>query len=638
MAAGARRSLLTPQDLYLFNQGNHTRLYSCMGAHPQRIAGGWGTTFAVWAPNARSVSVIGDFNAWRADAAPLSPKDHSGIWEGWYGGIGPGSLYKFHIVSRVGDHQVDKADPFARSCEQSPKTASVVWSNGYQWGDALWMRQRHQVNSGAAPWSIYEVHLGSWVRDPSDPGRLLGYRALADRLANHALALGFTHVELLPVMEHPLYSSWGYQTTGYFAPTARYGAPDDLMFLVDHLHQAGLGVIFDWVPGHFPSDAHGLSFFDGTHLFEHADPREGFHPDWHSLIFNYGRHEVRSFLKSSAEIWLDQYHGDGLRVDGVASMLYRDYSRPAGEWLPNVYGGRENLEAIRFLRELNDSIASAHPDALMIAEESTAWPGVSRPTRLDGLGFTAKWDMGWMHDTLDYIGRDPVHRKHHHDGITFRAVYAFSENFVLPLSHDEVTHGKGSLLSKMPGDRWQRFANLRLLYGFRVAQPGKKLLFMGAEIGDWREWDHDSSLDWDLLKDPLHASLLLWLKDLNRWYAAEPALHRSDFDYRGFAWVDGGDRDNSVLSFMRRETDGPGLLVAIFNFTPVVRHQYRIGLPAGGRWLEVLNGDALSYGGSGQGNLGSIDSEDLPWHGLPHSAALTLPPLALLVLRPDRPL
>src|SRR5438874_1963177 len=594
-------SLLGEQDLYLFNEGSHLRRWGHLGAHPLPEGG---VVFGVWAPSAERVSVIGDFNGWDREGDPLSARGSSGLWEGVVSRASIGDVYKFHIAGPNG-YRVDKADPLAVRAEVSPKTGSIVWSLDYEWGDEEWMSSRGERHSASAPISVYEVHLGSWRRDPSDPGRLLSYREVAPMLAEHALGLGYTHVELLPIMEHPFYGSWGYQTTGYFAASSRYGSPQDLMYLIDHMHQRGIGVLLDWVPSHFPSDEHGLAYFDGTHLYEHADPREGYHPDWNSYIFNYGRHEVRSFLLSSAMFWLDRYHADGLRVDAVASMLYRDYSRKAGEWIPNKFGGRENLEAIDLLRRLNEEVYGAFPDAMTVAEESTAWPMVSRPTYVGGLGFGFKWDMGWMHDTLQYLSREAVHRRYHHDEITFRAVYAFDENFMLPLSHDEVVHGKGSLLGRMPGDQWQRFANLRLLFGYMAAQPGKKLLFMGGEFGQEREWAHDHSLDWHLVDEPLHAGVCRWVADLNRLYASCAALHDQAVDPAGFEWIEAGDADQSVLTFLRRSKAGELVLVAC-NFTPVPRNNYRIGVPRPGRWPELANSDAEAYGGSGTAGPGGV--------------------------------
>jgi 1,4-alpha-glucan branching enzyme len=624
-------SLLTGQDLYLFNEGTHLRLYDHLGAHLVAAGGDKGTVFGVWAPAAESVSVIGDFNGWKTDAHPLTPREASGIWEGFIPGVEKGAVYKYHVVSGRPGYVVDKADPLAVATEMPPRTGSVVWPLGYRWGDDAWMAERGERNALRAPVSIYEVHLGSWRRRPD--GEWLSYRDIAAPLADYVKRTGFTHVQFLPLMEHPFYGSWGYQTTGYFAPTRRYGEPQDLMYLVDHLHQEGIGVILDWVPSHFPTDQHGLGYFDGIHLYEHADPRQGFHPDWQTFIFNYGRHEVRSFLLSSALFWLDRYHADGIRVDAVASMLYLDYSRQADEWVPNRYGGRENLEAIDFLKKLNEVVHQEFPGVLTIAEESTSWPMVSRPTYIGGLGFDLKWDMGWMHDTLKYMALDPVHRRHHHNELTFRGMYAFSENFVLPLSHDEVVHLKGSLLGKMSGDTWQKFANLRLLFGYMFAQPGKKLLFMGGELGEWREWNHDASLDWEALGRPLHAGVQRWVADLNALYREEAALHVLDCEPGGFAWIDCHDADQSVLTLLRRGEGGEALVFAL-NFTPVPRHGYRIGVPLEGRWQEVLNSDGTVYGGSGAGNLGRVESEPVKHHGYAHSINVTLPPLATVVFRP----
>ncbi len=634
--AGAIRhdvSLLTEDDIFLFNEGSHFRLFDKLGAHPLAHAGVAGTYFAVWAPDAEAVSVVGSFNDWRPDRHPLAPRGVSGIWEGFVPGVGVGALYKFHIASRYHGYRVEKADPVGFLHEIPPKTASVVWELDYPWGDGEWMAQRSARNALDAPISIYEVHLGSWMRVREEGYRSLSYRELAERLVAHVQATGFTHVEFLPVMEHPFFGSWGYQTTGYFAPSSRLGTPQDLMYLIDRLHQAGIGVILDWVPSHFPTDLHGLAFFDGTHLFEHADLRQGLHPDWNSYIFNYGRHEVQSFLISSAFFWLDRYHADGLRVDAVASMLYLDYSRKEGEWVPNRYGGRENLEAIEFLRRCNAAVYERFPGVQTYAEESTAWPMVSRPTYLGGLGFGFKWDMGWMHDTLRYLARDPVHRRFHHTDVTFRGLYAFTENFVLPLSHDEVVHGKGSLLARMAGDDWQKFANLRLLLAYLVAQPGKKLLFMGGEFGQWREWNHDSELDWHLLEFPPHQGVLRLLTHLNRLYRSEPALHQLDCDPAGFRWIDANDADASVLTFLRLARDEREMIAVACNFTPVPRPGYRFGVPRGGWWRELLNTDASEYWGSGTGNLGGVAADDIPCHGRPHSLAVTLPPLAALFFK-----
>lgn len=625
-------SLLTDQDKHLFNEGTHQRLYERLGAHfVTDDEGQRGVWFAVWAPAARAVSVVGDWSDWAREAHPMTPSGESGIWEIFVPGVARGALYKFLVQGPDGFEEY-KSDPFGLLHEEPPKTASVVWDLDYGWGDEAWMATREAHNGLDAPMSVYEVHLASWRRVPEEDDRPLSYRELAPLLVAHVKELGFTHVELMPVMEHPFGGSWGYQVTGYFAPTHRHGTPQDLMYLIDQLHQNGVGVILDWVPAHFPTDAHGLGRFDGTHLFEHADPRQGFHPDWQSYIFNYGRHEVRSFLISSALFWLERYHVDGLRVDGVASMLYRDYSRGEGEWIPNEHGGRENLEAIAFLRQLNEAVYAAHPDVQTIAEESTSWPMVSRPTFVGGLGFGLKWDMGWMHDTLRYLERDPIHRRFHHNELTFRSLYVFNENFTLPLSHDEVVHGKGALLNKMPGDRWQKFANLRLLYAYMMSQPGKKLLFMGSELAQWREWNHDSSLDWHLLEDEKHAGVMRLLGDLNRRYRDEPAMHRGDCEPGGFTWIDGSDADRSVLSYLRQGEGAPPVLVVV-NFTPVVRYDYRVGVPVSGAWEEILNTDAEAYGGSGVGNLGQVVAEAAPEDGQPFALSVTLPPLAAVWFR-----
>jgi 1,4-alpha-glucan branching enzyme len=623
-------------DIHLFNEGSHLRLWEKLGAHPGTFGGRAGTHFAVWAPAAERVSVIGDWNAWNRDAAPLVRRGESGIWEGFVPGVERGARYKYHVASRYDGYRVDKADPVAFLAETPPETASVVWTLDYAWDDAEWLSHRAARQSLTAPMTIYEVHLGSWRRVPEDANRALTYRELADSLPDYVADLGFTHVELLPVMEHPFYGSWGYQTTGYFAPTSRHGTPQDLMYLIDRLHQRGVGVILDWVPAHFPSDQHGLGYFDGTHLYEHGDPRQGIHPDWNSFIFNFGRHEVRSFLLSSALFWCESYHADGLRVDAVASMLYLDYSRRAGEWIPNRHGGRENLDAIAFLRRFNEEVYTRHPGVQTFAEESTAWPMVSRPTYVGGLGFGFKWDMGWMHDTLGYLQQDPVYRKFHHDALTFRGLYAFTENFVLPLSHDEVVHGKGSLLGKMPGDDWQRRANLRLLLGYQWLLAGKKLLFMGGEIGQWHEWSHETSLDWHLLADPAHAGIQRWVRDLNTTYRAEPPLHELDCDARGFAWIDCHDADQSTLAFLRHGSrEGVACIVAC-NWTPVPRHNHRLGVPWGGEWREILNGDAALYGGSGQGNLGGVAATPVASHGNAQSIVVTLPPLAVVVFKGEQ--
>lgn len=626
-------SLLSQDDLYLFNEGSHIRLYEKLGAHPATVDGEDGTYFAVWAPNAEQVYVIGDFNGWQKKGFKLRACGSSGIWEGFIPGLARGSLYKYHIASRVRRYRVEKADPFASYCEIPPRTASVVWDLSYDWNDSEWMRERKHKNALDAPIAIYEMQLGSWMCVPEDNNRPLTYRELAPKLADYIIQMGFTHVELMPVMEHPFGGSWGYQVTGYFAPTSRYGTPQDFMYLVDYLHQHNIGVILDWVPSHFPTDTHGLGFFDGTHLYEHADVRKGFHPDWKSHIFNYGRHEVRSFLLSSALFWLDKYHVDGLRVDGVASMLYLDYSRKKGEWIPNQFGGRENLEAVSLLRRFNEEVYKNFPDVQTIAEESTDWAMVSRPTYIGGLGFGMKWDMGWMHDTLDYITKDPIHRKYHHNKLTFRMLYAFSENFVLPLSHDEVVHGKASLLSKMPGDDWQKFANLRLLFSYMFTQPGKKLLFMGDEFGQWREWNHETSLDWHLLQYDRHQALQKLVGDLAHLYRSEPALHELDFEWKGFDWIDCNDSLGSVLSYLRRGKSSDDIILVGCNFTPIPRNQYRIGVPRGGYWQEILNSDADSYWGSGLGNKGGLQAENTPYHGQPFSLNITLPPLAAVIFK-----
>ena len=627
------RSPLTHDDVYLFNEGSHFRLYEKLGAHHMAHEGEKGTHFAVWAPNAQKVSVLGDFNGWDTESHPLRPRESSGIWEGFIPGVEKGTSYKYHIASGLEGYRVDKADPFALYSEVPPRTASVVWDLNYSWGDEEWMENRQKRNALNAPMVIYEMHVGSWGRVPEEGGRSLTYRELAPKLAEYVRRMGFTHVEFLPIMEHPFYGSWGYQTSGYFTPTSRYGTPQDFMFLIDELHQNGIGVILDWVPSHFPSDEHCLGYFDGTYLFEHVDPRQRIHPEWDTLIFNYGRKEVQSYLLSSALCWLEAYHADGLRVDAVASMLYLDYGRKDGEWIPNKYGGKENLEAIAFLRRFNEEVYKNYPGVQTVAEESTSWPMVSRPLYVGGLGFGMKWDMGWMHDTLEYMSKDPIHRTYHHSRLTFRMLYAFQENFVLPLSHDEVVYGKGSLLRKMPGDDWQKFANLRLLLGYMYAQPGKKLLFMGGEFGQWDEWYHESTLSWHLLDQPYHKGMQRWVQDLNQLYATEPALHEQDFDPPGFEWIDCNDALQSTLSMMRKARKPEDAVVAIFNFTPVPRHNYRVGVPGDGFWRELLNSDARDYGGSGQGSLGGVEASPVPSHGHPHSLNLTLPPLAAVVFK-----
>jgi 1,4-alpha-glucan branching enzyme len=629
-------TLLSDHDIYLFNEGSHFRLYQKLGAHTACINNVEGTYFAVWAPDAEHVSVLGNFNNWNQSSHLLSPRGSSGIWEGFFPGIGQGALYKYHIRSRFKGYRVNKTDPFAIFNEVPPKTASIVWDLNYAWNDQEWIERRHEHNGLDKPMAIYEIHLGSWRRRPEEGNRSLSYRELAEELPEYLNQLGFTHVEFLPIMDHPFFGSWGYQTTGYFAPSGNYGTPQDLMVLIDALHQHGIAVIFDWVPSHFPSDEHGLAFFDGTHLFEHADPRQGIHQEWKSYIFNYGRNEIRSFLISSALFWLEKYHGDGLRVDAVASMLYLDYARKAGEWVPNQYGGRENIEAIGFLRRFNEEVYKTFPSAQTIAEESTSWPMVSRPNYVGGLGFGLKWDMGWMHDTLEYMSQDPVFRKYHHNKLTFRMLYAFHENFVLPLSHDEVVYGKRSLLSKMPGDDWQKFANLRLLLGYMYAQPGKKLLFMGSEFGQWSEWAHDRSLDWHLLSSASHAGVQRWLSDLNRFYRNEPALFETDCNAMGFEWIDCSDAESSILSLLRKGKSAMDSVIVVSNFTPVPRYNYRIGAPTGGYWREALNSDATIYGGSGHGNFGGIEASPFGLHGRPHSLTLTLPPLTVLFFKSER--
>jgi 1,4-alpha-glucan branching enzyme len=627
----------TEHDIYLFKEGSHFRLYERLGSHPMTVEGRAGMHFGVWAPNAAEVSVIGDFNGWRAGTHPLQLRgDGSGIWEGFIADIGVGAAYKYFISSPEYRYAAAKGDPFAFTWQVPPATASVAAELGYEWGDAAWMKERYRRNSLKAPLSIYEVHPGSWRRVPGENNRSLSYREMADHLPDYVVDMGFTHVEFTPIMEHPFFGSWGYQTTGYFAPTSRYGPPQDFMALIDRLHQKGVGVILDWVPSHFPDDEHGLVYYDGTHLYEHQDPRKGFHPDWNSYIFNYGRNEVSSFLVSSAVFWLEKYHIDGLRIDAVASMLYLDYGRRQGEWIPNRYGGNENIEAVSFLRRLNEEVYRSFPDVQTIAEESTAWPMVSRPVYVGGLGFGMKWNMGWMHDTLDYFSKDPVHRKYHHNELTFSLLYAFTENFVLSLSHDEVVYGKKSLLAKMPGDDWQKFANLRLLFGYFFAHPGKKLLFMGAEFGQWREWAHDDSLDWHLADSPYHSGVRRWVQHLHILYRGEPALYEDDFSGSGFEWVDCSDWESSIISFLRKSESGRTVLF-VCNFTPVPRHNYRIGVPSAGFWKEVLNSDAHEYGGSGQGNLGGAEASPVPFHGRYHSLSLVLPPLAMVAFAVESP-
>ena len=619
------RHILGEIDTYLFNEGTHLRAYNHLGA--QMVEGG--VHFAVWAPNARGVSVVGDFNGWNRSAHTMFPTQ-SGIWKAWVPEATLGNTYKYSIETESG-WVIDKADPFAFLAEVPPKTASVVWNLGYDWGDAGWMERRAGKQAHDAPLAIYELHLGSWRKSKGDES--LSYREIAAPLAKYVRKLGYTHVQFMPVTEHPYYPSWGYQTTGFFSPTARFGTPQDLMYLIDQLHQAGIGVILDWVPSHFATDGHGLGQFDGSSLYEHDDPRQGFHPDWGSYVFNYGRDEVRSFLLSSANFWLDRYHGDGLRVDGVASMLYLDYSREEGEWVPNVYGGNENLEAASFLRHLNAAVYGENPGITTIAEESTAWPGVSRPVDVGGLGFGYKWDMGWMHDSLEYFRKDPVYRSHHQNDLTFRMLYAYDENFILTLSHDEVVHGKSSLVNKMPGDEWQQFANLRALYGYQYGLPGKKCLFMGGEFGQRSEWAVDHALDWYVLDNPNHKGMRRWVKDLNGVYAAHPALWRLDYDPAGFEWIDADDAAASVLSLLRRGGDGT-VVAVVLNLTPTPRNGYRIGVPQGGAWQVLLNSDDTRYWGSGAGTTGTVWADSAPMHGRDDSLLLDLPPLGALYLAP----
>ncbi len=626
-------TLLTDDDIYLFNEGSHFRLYEKLGAHPMAAEGAEGTYFAVWAPDAEQVSLIGDFNGWNKTSHLLYARGHSGIWERFFPGIAKGTLYKFHVASRYHGYRADKSDPFSLFNEVPPKTASIVWDLNYAWQDRSWIETRRERNKLDKPMAIYELHAGSWRRVAEEENRSLSYREMAPALAEYIKQTGFTHVEFLPIMDHPFFGSWGYQITGYFAPSGNYGTPQDLMFLIDTLHQNEIGVILDWVPSHFPTDEHGLGFFDGTHLYEHADPRQGFHPDWASFIFNYGRNEVQSFLISNALFWLEQYHIDGLRVDAVASMLYLDYARKEGEWVPNRYGGRENIEAIGLLRRFNEEVYRVHPDVHTIAEESTDWSMVSRPGYLGGLGFGFKWDMGWMHDTLLYMSKEPVHRKYHHNNLTFRMLYAFHENFILPLSHDEVVYGKGSLLAKMPGDDWQKFGNLRLLFAYMYAQPAKKLLFMGGEFGQWHEWAHDGSLEWELLQYPPHQGIQKWVADLNWLYRNEPPLHEFDCEPGGFEWIDCNDSDSSTLSFIRKGKSTGSLILVVCNFTPIVRQDYRVGAPRAGFWKELLNSDGREYGGSGQGNAGGIMATAVPAHGRPFSLTMTLPPLGAIFFK-----
>jgi 1,4-alpha-glucan branching enzyme len=622
------------QDEYLFKEGNHFRLYEKLGSHVKKINGVSGTHFGVWAPNAKSVSVIGNFNSWNTKEHPLSKRwDGSGIWEGFIPGVGKGEIYKYRIDSNFNDYGADKGDPFAMSWEIAPKTASVIWDTDYNWDDKEWMTNRYEKNALNAPYSVYELHLGSW-RKTADGSESLGYKETAHQLADYCKYMGFTHVELMPVMEHPFYGSWGYQVVGFFAPTSRYGTPQDFMYFVEYMHKNGIGVIMDWVPSHFPSDEYGLMYFDGTHLFEHADPRQGFHPDWGSAIFNYGRHEVKNFLISNALFWLDKYHIDGLRVDAVASMLYLDYSRKPGEWIPNQFGGRENIEAIEFLKRFNETVYREYPDVQTIAEESTAWPMVTRPLYTGGLGFGFKWNMGWMNDTLSYFSKDPIYRKWHQNNLTFSMMYAFTENFMLPISHDEVVHLKGSLIRKMPGDDWQKFANLRTLLAYMWFHPGKKLLFMGCEFGQWQEWNENISIDWNAAGYHNHDGVKKLVKQLNELLVHEPAMYKNDTDYTGFQWIDCGNQEDSVLTFMRKNgLYSDDTIVVAANLTPVPHNNYVVGVPAGGFWQEILNTDAVEYWGSGMGNQGGVWSADFPWNGHGQSISITMPPLSVVAFK-----
>jgi len=626
--------IMSNYDLHLFSEGKNHFVYRRLGSHIMTVDGINGVYFAVWAPNARRVSVVGNFNGWDGRRHPMRVLGSSGVWELFIAGLSDGEIYKFEIKT-TDDLVLLKSDPYGFFFEMRPKSATIVHDvDRYQWGDSKWIDERPGRNLHHEPVSIYEVHLGSWRRRPEEDQKFLTYRELAHELVGYVKEMGFTHIELLPVAEHPFDGSWGYQVIGYFAPTSRYGNPEDFMYFVDYCHQNGIGVILDWVPGHFPKDAHGLAWFDGTALYEHFDPRVGEHKEWGTLIFNYGRNEVKNFLISNAVFWFEKYHIDGIRVDAVASMLYLDYSRNEGEWLPNRYGGRENLEAIDFIKELNALLYGYFPGIMTVAEESTAWPMVSRPTYLGGLGFGFKWNMGWMHDTLEYISKEAVHRKYHQGGLTFSLLYAFHENFILPLSHDEVVHGKRALLDKMPGDFWQRFANLRALYGYMFGHPGKKLLFMGGEIGQWVEWNCAQSLDWHLLQYEPHQKLQRFVKDINHVYRREPSLFEIDFEYTGFEWIDFHDADNSVMSFLRRGSNPDDILIFVCNFTPVPRFPYRIGVPRSGFYRELINSDSEIYGGGNMGNSGGVLAVDLPWQGRPYSIELTLPGLSVLILKP----
>lgn len=630
-------TLFTDFDSDLFKSGKHFKLYEKLGSHPMEVDGTAGTYFAVWAPNAKEVHVMGAFNSWNRHSHRLFPRwDHTGIWEGFVPGMGKGDIYKYALQSAADGHTYEKGDPFALAWEVPPKTASVVWDTDYTWKDKTWMKERKAHNALDAPYAVYELHIGSWKKKLDQNGHSLSYRELATELTAYILKTGFTHVEFMPVMEHPFYGSWGYQVTGYFAPSSRYGTPQEFMELIDTLHQNGIGVILDWVPSHFPGDGHGLYRFDGTHLYEHEDPRKGYHPDWSSYIFNYGRNEVRAFLISNALFWLDKYHVDGLRVDAVASMLYLDYSREEGEWIPNEQGGNENLDAISFLREFNESVYSNFPDVQTIAEESTAWGGVSRPTFEGGLGFGMKWMMGWMHDTLEYFSKEPVHRRYHHNEITFSALYVFTENFMLPLSHDEVVYGKHSLIYKMPGDEWQKFASLRSLYTYMYTHPGTKLLFMGGEIAQTGEWNHDQQVEWYLLDYAPHQGIQRLIKALNELYKGENALHDYNFSPQGFEWIDNSDYENSVISYIRKGKEPEECILTVCNFTPVVREHYRVGVPLKGTWEEVLSSDAAEFNGSGVHNPNPVEAKFQAFHGRPYSIEVTLPPIGVSVWKYKR--
>ncbi len=627
----------TDYDIYLFKQGKHFSLFEKLGSHIMSHESREGVYFAVWAPNAKFVGVTGDFNNWNKHAHPLFVRqDESGIWEGFIPGMKQGDLYKYYIESKYNDFKIEKGDPYAFMWETPPNTSSVVWDIDYQWNDDEWMKQRREQREQPKPWSVYEIHIGSWKRNTEENNRFLTYREMAEELPQYIQEMGYTHVEFMPLKEHPFYGSWGYQITGYFAPSSRFGTPQDLKYLIEELHKHNIGVIMDWVPSHFPSDGHGLSYFDGTHLYEHQDSQKGYHPEWNSYIFNYGRNEVISFLVSNALFWLGQYHIDAQRVDGVASMLYLDYARENGEWIPNQFGGRENLEAVDFLKYYNEAIHSEYPDIYSIAEESTAWPMVTRPTYVGGLGFDMKWMMGWMHDTLEYFKKDPIHRKYHQNDITFSLAYAFSENFMLPLSHDEVVHGKNSLIYKMPGDEWQQFANLRLLFGYMYGHPGTKLLFMGSEFGQTSEWQHDSSLDWHLLQYDYHKGIQEMMKQLNHTYTSELPLYDDPFTQEGFEWVDFNDHENSVIIFIRKDRENKQFIIVACNFTPTIHYDYKVGVPESGTYIEILNTDAKEFGGSNVLNSHPLHSQPVEWHGREQFINVTLPPLGVTYLKLEK--